>query len=118
MSQRKPALKFAVCISNEDYEASLELHKIYRVVPDDDAAVDGDIRVIDESGEDYLYPADWFVFIEIPRSLERSLSQAAWVQQRHPTSAWSGLARTVLLFVVTWASRSSAALGSGSSGVA
>jgi len=77
MSQKKPALKFAVCISNEDYEASLELHKIYRVLPDDDAAADGDIRVIDESGEDYLYPADWFVFIELPRSLERSLLQAA-----------------------------------------
>jgi hypothetical protein len=59
MSQKKPALRFAVCISNEDYEAALELHKIYRVLPDEDAATDGDIRVIDESGEDYLYPADW-----------------------------------------------------------
>ena len=77
MSQKKLALKFAVCISNEDYEAALELHKIYRVLPDADAATDGDIRVIDESGEDYLYPADWFVFIELPRSLERSLLRAA-----------------------------------------
>lgn len=77
MSQEKPALKFAVCIGNEDYEASLELHKIYRVIPDADAEVDGDIRVIDESGEDYLYPSDWFVFIELPRSLERSLLRAA-----------------------------------------
>jgi hypothetical protein len=77
MSQKKPALKFAVCISNEGYEASLELHKIYRVLPDDDAEVDRDIRIIDESGEDYLYPADWFIFIELPRSLEKSLSQAA-----------------------------------------
>jgi len=77
MSQKKPALKFAVCIGNEDYEASLELHKIYRVIPDEDAEVDGDIRVIDESGEDYLYPADWFVFIELPHVLQRSLSQAA-----------------------------------------
>jgi hypothetical protein len=77
MSQRKAALKFAVCIGNEDYEASLELHKIYRVLPDEDAASDGDIRVIDESGEDYLYPAEWFVFIELPRALERSLLRAA-----------------------------------------
>jgi hypothetical protein len=76
MSQKKPALKFAVCINNDDYEASLELHKIYRVLPDDNAATDGDIRVIDESGEDYLYPADWFVFIELPRALERSLLRA------------------------------------------
>ena len=77
MSQRKPAFKFAVCIENEDYEASLELHKIYRVLTDKDAELDGDIRVIDESGEDYLYPADWFVFIELPRSLEKSLLRAA-----------------------------------------
>jgi hypothetical protein len=77
MSQKKPALKFAVCVCNEDYEASLELHKIYRVLPDEDAAADGDLRVIDESGEDYLYPAEWFVFIELPRALEKSLLRAA-----------------------------------------
>ncbi len=77
MTQKKPALKFAVCINNDDHEASLELHKIYRVLPDEDAAADGDIRVIDESGEDYLYPADWFVFIELPHVLEESLSHAA-----------------------------------------
>jgi hypothetical protein len=47
------------------------------VLPDEDADVDGDIRVIDESGEDYLYPADWFVFIELPQVLEKSLLQAA-----------------------------------------
>ena len=77
MSQKKPAFKFAVCIKNEDYEASLELHKIYRVLADKDAEVDGDIRVIDESGEDYLYPAEWFVFIELPHALEKSLLRAA-----------------------------------------
>jgi len=77
MSYKKPALKFAVCIENEDYEASLELHKIYRVLADKDAEVDGDIRVIDESGEDYLYPAHWFVFIELPHALEKSLLRAA-----------------------------------------
>ena len=44
-----------VCIDNLDYPAALELHKIYRVIPDEEAALDGDIRVIDESGEDYLY---------------------------------------------------------------
>jgi hypothetical protein len=77
MSEKKPALKFAVCVSNDEYEASLELHKIYRVLQDEDAAADGDVRVIDESGEDYLYPADWFVFIELPRALEKSLLRAA-----------------------------------------
>jgi hypothetical protein len=77
MSQRKPALKFAVCINNADYPASLEVHKIYRVLPDEDASIDGDIRVVDESGEDYLYPAEYFVFVELPRSVEKSLLRAA-----------------------------------------
>jgi hypothetical protein len=75
--QKKSALKFAVCINNTDYLVSLELHKIYRVLPDEDAAVDGDIRVIDESGEDYLYPAEYFVFVELPQAVEKSLLQAA-----------------------------------------
>lgn len=70
-------IKFAVCVSNEDYPASLELHKIYRVLPDKDAEVDGDMRVIDESGEDYLYPAEYFVLVELPQAVERSLLQAA-----------------------------------------
>jgi len=45
--------QFVVCINNVDYPASLELHKIYCVIPDEDAATEGDIRVVDESGEDY-----------------------------------------------------------------
>jgi hypothetical protein len=77
MSQRKPALKFAVCVNNAEYPASLELHKIYRVIPDEDAASDGDLRVIDESGEDYLYPAAWFVFVEVPPAVARSLRSVA-----------------------------------------
>jgi hypothetical protein len=77
MSQRKPVFKFAVCISNADYPASLELHKIYRVLPDEDAATEGDIRVVDESGEDYLYPAAYFVFVDLPKSVEKSLLRAA-----------------------------------------
>ncbi len=78
MKQRKKsAYEFAVCINNADYPASLELHKIYRVLPDEDAAADGDVRVIDESGEDYLYPAEWFVPIELPQAVEESLLRAA-----------------------------------------
>ena len=63
---------FVVCVDNSDYLASLEMHKIYRVIPDEDAAVDGDIRVVDDSGEDYLYSADRFIAIEVPKALERS----------------------------------------------
>ena len=69
--------KFVVCVNNSDYPASLELHKIYRVVPDEDAAADGDIRVIDESGEDYLYPADYFVAVSLPQAVQESLLRAA-----------------------------------------
>ena len=68
---------FAVCINNTDYSASLELHKIYRVIPDEDAAKDGDIRIVDESGEDYLYPADWFVMVKLPQAVQDSLLRAA-----------------------------------------
>jgi hypothetical protein len=77
MQEQKTPPLFAVCINNSGYPASLELHKIYRVLPDDDAAADGDIRVIDESGEDYLYPADYFVLVELPEAVEQSLLQAA-----------------------------------------
>jgi hypothetical protein len=51
----------------------LELHKIYRVIPDADAAQDGDIRVVDESDEDYLYPADWFVVLKLPQAVQNSI---------------------------------------------
>jgi hypothetical protein len=74
---KKTALKFAVCVNNAEYPASLELHKIYRVVPDEDAAADGDLRVVDESGEDYLYPAARFVPITVPDAVQKSLLKAA-----------------------------------------
>ena len=78
MKRRKPLAKhFVVCVNNRGYPASLELHKIYRVLPDEDAAEDGDIRVIDESGEDYLYSADRFVEVELPQTVRRSLLHAA-----------------------------------------
>jgi hypothetical protein len=75
--QNPEVLLYAVCVNNSEYPASLELHKIYRVIPDEDAATDGDIRVIDESGEDYLYPANWFAMIELPEAVEQSLLQVA-----------------------------------------
>lgn len=73
----KSPSRFAVCVNNEDYPASLELHKIYRVIPDADAVSEGDLRVVDESGEDYLYPAEYFVLIELPQAVKKSLLQAA-----------------------------------------
>jgi len=61
----------------EDYPASLELHKIYLVIPDDDAASEGDIRVVDESGEDCLYTSSYFAFIQDPQVVEESLLRAS-----------------------------------------
>jgi hypothetical protein len=77
MGESTQERSFVVCVRNEGYEASLELHKIYRVLPDPDAEKEGDIRVVDESGEDYLYPVDWFVPIEVPDAVQASLSEAS-----------------------------------------
>ena len=75
--KEQPAHEFAVCVNNADYPVSLELHKLYRVLPDEDASADGDVRIIDESGEDYLYPAEYFVFVALPQAVEKSLLRAA-----------------------------------------
>jgi hypothetical protein len=68
---------FVVCLKNEGYAASLERHKIYRILPDPEAEKGGDLRIVDESGEDYLYPKDWFVLIDVPKAVETSLTRTA-----------------------------------------
>jgi hypothetical protein len=68
---------FAVCVRNDGYEASLERHKVYVVRPDAGALRDGDLRVVDESGEDYLYPADWFVLVKVPRRVQTSILKSS-----------------------------------------
>jgi len=68
---------FVVCIKNEGYAASLELRKIYEVVQDDFAADHQMIRVIDESDEDYLFPVDFFISIDLPKPIEQALNVAA-----------------------------------------
>ena len=85
MKPKVTAPRFAICLNNSAYPASLELHKIYRVVPDEDAALDGDVRVIDESGEDYLYPADYFLLIDLPRRIELAL-QASFARRLQPAA--------------------------------
>jgi hypothetical protein len=69
------AIRFAICVI--DSEPDLEVRKIYKVLPDKRAAQDNYVRVVDESGEDYLYPANYFVFIEVPVAKERALLLAA-----------------------------------------
>ncbi len=71
------ASKFVVCIKNDDYPASLEVRKLYPRIPDSDAEQHGQIRIVDESGEDYLYPEEYFRAIELPVEVERSIAGAA-----------------------------------------
>jgi len=68
-SSTEPAPEFVVCINNDGYAMSLELRKVYRVLPDESAASEGDVRVVDESGEDYLYPATCFSPIKVSAEL-------------------------------------------------
>lgn len=77
MQAKEENSRFAVCVNNAEYPASLEMHKIYRILPGEDAEADGDLRVVDESGEDYLYPAEYFVLVELPQAVEKSLLQRA-----------------------------------------
>jgi hypothetical protein len=68
---------FAVCVRNDQYPASLELRKLYAVLEDSFAAAHQMIRIIDESGEDYLYPESYFVRVDLPRAVERTLRKIA-----------------------------------------
>jgi len=75
MSQQEAG--HVVCINNSEYPASLEFGKIYRILPDEDAAQDEMVRVIDESGEDYLYPCAYFLPIDLPQEIRRALAKAS-----------------------------------------
>lgn len=76
MKPKKPTKHFVVCVQNEDCE-DLELRKLYQVLPDEAAAADGLLRIVDESGEDYLYPAECFRALEVPHDVEKALLAAA-----------------------------------------
>ena len=65
--------RFALCLENADYEASLILGKVYRILPDTRAAKDDLVRIVDESGEDYLYDKSSFVFVDFPISVMKKL---------------------------------------------
>ena len=72
----KKTTHFVVCINNEGYKASLEVGKLYQVIPDQEATSHGYIRVVDESGEDYGYAAERFFPLEIPQALADALQLA------------------------------------------
>ena len=69
--------QFGLCLDNEEYPASLEVGKLYRVIPDVEATAHGYIRIIDESGEDYAYTASRFHLIQLPIAVEKALLSAS-----------------------------------------
>lgn len=72
MEKNNKTLKFALCIENKDCE-DLEKRKIYQVLPDEKASKEGYLRIIDESGEDYLYPESYFILIQLPNEAQEAL---------------------------------------------
>jgi hypothetical protein len=76
---KQPARQFALCVDNTDYAASLVLNKVYRLIPDPAAARDDLVRIVDESGEDYLYSTEHFVLVDFPKPIERRILAAAGV---------------------------------------
>jgi hypothetical protein len=76
MVKKSKQQSFALCIENKECE-DLEKRKIYRVLPDDEASKEGYLRVIDESGEDYLHPESYFILVELPREAQDALQVAS-----------------------------------------
>jgi len=76
-AKKRGKVQYVVCIKNEDFPASLELRKLYPVLSDRAAEKTGMRRIIDESGEDYLYPQDYFVDIKLPSSVEKVVRLAS-----------------------------------------
>ena len=95
MRTRKPRSAFAVCVNNSGYPASLEVGKLYRIIPDHEAEKHGYLRVVDESGEDYGYSSDRFFPLDIPTKLKTVLRTASGnnTKQRASTRARSSAAR-------------------------
>jgi hypothetical protein len=77
MERHLPQTQHVVCIKNGGYDASLEIRMIYQLAPDARSKAHQLVRVIDESGEDYLYPADYFMPVELPQPVLEALSLAA-----------------------------------------
>ena len=72
MKENLSEFQFALCIENRDCD-DLEKRKIYQILPDEEAAQEGYLRVVDESQEDYLYPASYFILVELPRKAKDAL---------------------------------------------
>ena len=69
--------QYVICLRNDGHPASLEVRKLYALIPDVEASQHGLVRIVDESGEDYLYPADWFVQVDLPQPVKAAFAVAA-----------------------------------------
>jgi len=72
MTKQKPTPHFSICINTDDPDL-LTPRSVYEVLPDESASKSNYVRVVDNEGEDYLYPADYFVFVEFPQAVQRTL---------------------------------------------
>lgn len=76
MSEQTEKRQFAICVNNDGYEDDLKLRMVYQVLPDETAVRSSYVRIVDETGEDYLYPAAYFVMIDVPQEAETALLRA------------------------------------------
>ena len=76
-NESEQANHFVICLNNEGYKASLEVGKLYQMIPDEEAAREGYMRVVDESGEDYAFTADRFHQVSLPPAVEQALLAAS-----------------------------------------
>ena len=76
MRRGRNGVQFVVCVANRGYRASLVIRRLYRILPDGEAERNGLVRIIDESGEDYLYPKKLFVAIDLPSALTKRFAVA------------------------------------------
>ena len=86
MKHNNKNILFVLCIENKDCD-DLEKRKVYQVLPDDKAADEGYLRIVDESGENYLYPESYFISVELPRKVQDALRIPRW----SPTSPNNGM---------------------------
>ena len=76
MTKQNPTPRFAICINTDDPDL-LTPRSVYEVLPDESAAKSKYVRVVDNEGEEYLYPADYFVFVEFPQTVQRTLRRVS-----------------------------------------
>ena len=75
MAKKRAEPQYVVCLSNARYGASLVVRRLYRVLPDDEASTHGVIRIVDESGEDYLFPTKLFAAVPLPKEVGKKLAK-------------------------------------------